>query len=221
MDDDLQSRLEEANSATEPTDGMSYLTRMTIEPHIDNHGENSNPKKRQVQIVFNSSDGAPEDLIDSCFKLFERNMRGMYEESSWGFDRDAKMDELRHPNARFLTAFGEEGVAGGGRPLLGFSHFRFERDNEDDTFDPILYVYEIHVSDAARRSGLGKRLMTIMELIAVRYKLRRVVLTVFKSNISAMQFYLNKMKYGVDHSSPSKYGEETDYEILSKVVCKK
>lgn len=62
--------------------------------------------------------------------------------------------------------------------------------------------------------------MNIVELLALSSKMHKVMLTVFKTNKKAMGFYLNKMKYEVDESSPSNFeGEENencDYEILSK-----
>ena len=106
------------------------------------------------------------------------------------------------------------------KPPAAFCHFRFNLD-DDESMNPleVLYVYEIQVSDRYRRRGLGRRLMGLMEDVARRTGMKRLMLTVFKSNVGAMDFYLNKMKYEIDRMSPSRYGEEeADYEILSKAV---
>ena len=44
-----------------------------------------------------------------------------------------------------------------------------------------LHVWDVHVEDAYQRKGLGKYLLTLMELIASRYELMRRVFTYEKS----------------------------------------
>jgi hypothetical protein len=48
--------------------------------------------------------------------------------------------------------------------------------------------------------------------------IQKVMLTVFRTNQLAMNFYLDKLQYTIDSSSPSKYNQITDYEILSKMI---
>jgi len=199
-----------------------------------------------VQIDFYKSP-LPEDLHKSCLQLFEENMGDMYRASSWGLDMKEKSDEFHHDNARFLIATkkitstsnqssssrgqtsGEQQQEQQRGDVLGFAHFRFDVNDDDRPTEEVLYVYEIQISSKARRCGLGRRLMAIMELIAMRSQMRKVMLTVFKSNHAALGFYLSKMKYGIDESSPSQFvdnveggGDEgaADYEILSKQIKK-
>lgn len=47
---------------------------------------------------------------------------------------------------------------------------------------------------------------------------QKIMLTVFRQNTSAMQFYRTKLHYTIDATSPSQYNQVTDYEILSKSV---
>mmetsp|Transcript_5911 Transcript_5911/g.12401 ORF Transcript_5911/g.12401 Transcript_5911/m.12401 type:complete len:293 (-) Transcript_5911:123-1001(-) len=188
-----------------------------------------------AKVTFHPSP-LPTDLHDACLHLFESNMADMYRDSSWGLDLEEKSNELRHETARFLiveacssssdstsTSGGdtvnEETGGDSRRDILAFSHFRFEPNDEDKPTEEVLYVYEVQVSDAAQRSGLGKRLMNVMELVALRQGMKKVMLTVFKNNQRAMAFYLEKMKYVIDETSPSNFdGEEADYEILSKTI---
>jgi GNAT superfamily N-acetyltransferase len=46
--------------------------------------------------------------------------------------------------------------------------------------------------------------------------IQKIMLTVFRQNTTAMQFYRKKLQYNIDPSSPSQYHQVTDYEILSK-----
>lgn len=104
--------------------------------------------------------------------------------------------------------------------VLGFAHLRYERD--DDGLLPVAYLYELQVSPAVQKLGLGKKLMTLVELLALRTRMTKVLLTVFHHNAGALGFY-RKNGYAVDESSPSNFaGEEgaaCDYEILSKAFA--
>ena len=64
-------------------------------------------------------------------------------------------------------------------------------------------------------------MMQICELMARKNAMKKVMLTVFKTNVAAMRFYTKKMKYQIDEISPSLSDEDfsQSYEILSKVVC--
>jgi ribosomal protein S18 acetylase RimI-like enzyme len=105
--------------------------------------------------------------------------------------------------------------------VLGFTHFRYEPNDDDESStptQPITYLYELQIHPTLQKLGMGKHLMTIVELLSFKCHMEKVMLTVFKMNDRAMGFYLNKMKYGVDECSPSNYEgcEDCDYEILSK-----
>lgn len=203
----------------------------------DMESEPSKPVIIPAKVTFHPSP-LPTDLHDACLHLFESNMADMYRDSSWGLDLEEKSAELRHETARFLIveAFSSSDSTStsggdtvneetGGNPkrdILAFGHFRFEPNDEDKPTEEVLYVYEIQISDAAQRSGLGKRLMNVMELVALKQGMKKVMLTVFKNNQGAMKFYLEKMKYDIDETSPSNFdGEEADYEILSKTIGKR
>ena len=157
---------------------------------------------------------------------------------------DDKRKELMHADARFLMVLSDnhETVTNGdgddnndsssaGKDddcqvqVLGFLHYRHEFHNDDPDIGPaITYLYELQISPTLQNCGLGKRLMTTLELLSLHCHMHKIVLTVFKTNLGAMNFYLKKMKgWGVDESSPSNYGgyennEGCDYEILSKAL---
>lgn len=141
--------------------------------------------------------------------LFERNMRARYEASDWGYDAAEKRAELFDGAARYLVAR-EQGGA-----LAGFVHFRFLDDDGAD----VLYVYELQVAPSMQRRGLGRFLMQLLLLLARKFRLELVVLTVFKTNTAAMDFYRRKMGFKIDETSPSACGDASQsYEILSKQV---
>lgn len=91
--------------------------------------------------------------------------------------------------------------------LAAFVHFRF--DIED--LIEVLYLYEIQLEKCVRQKGLGKYLMSFMETIAFHYKMKRIVLTVLKSEVNVVKFYFS-LQYEIESYSP----KEAFYYILSK-----
>ncbi|KAJ5408989.1 hypothetical protein N7509_002872 [Penicillium cosmopolitanum] len=101
--------------------------------------------------------------------------------------------------------------------ILGFLSFMVTYEDGKE----VVYCYEIHLSPMARGRGLGGVLMSRMEGIGRLIGLEKAMLTVFKSNVAAREFY-RKGGYEVDENSPQprtlRNGtvKEWDYEILSK-----
>jgi ribosomal protein S18 acetylase RimI-like enzyme len=164
-----------------------------------------------LKVRFAPSSRLSPSEFESILALFMDNMGEMYKESSWGLETEEKTEELKHPNARFLLVDDASGR------LAGFVHFRFDYDDCDAPSQGVLYVYEIQIGELFRRQGLGKTLMQISERIASKAQLSKVMLTVFKKNQAAMDFYKG-LAYEIDESSPSKHNEPADYEILSRRV---
>lgn len=165
----------------------------------------------KLDLQFIRSSEMPKSRMDECLSLFETNMGDLYEKSSWGLNMEEKNEEFTHTNACFLL------LTNGEKSLAGFVHFRFDYDDDEQPTAGVVYVYELQIDPSYRRQGLGKRLMEICERISAVSELPKVVLTVFKKNLAAMDFY-ESIGYTIDGSSPSNYNEPADYEILSKSV---
>lgn len=161
-----------------------------------------------------------DSILESCLALFQANMKEMYKQSSWGFNMEEKRQELSHMHARYLvvTRRKEDNCTTIDQDqVLAFTHFRFEVDDDDEPTQEVLYLYEIQIDPMVQRNGLGRRIMHLIELIAKEMNMKKVMLTVFKHNESAMRFY-ERLDYTIDVTSPSQFGENADYEILSKIV---
>ena len=150
-------------------------------------------------------------LEEWVLSLTKRNMAGVYDASDderWHWSDARKRGELLDGETRYLVA------RLGGAPAA-FLAFRLLLEGDAE----VLYVYELQAEAAARRRGLGKRLMQLAELIARRHALQAVMLTVLKHNAAAVDFYTRKLGYAVDASSPSRCGDaDASHEILSKVA---
>ena len=133
---------------------------------------------------------------DACFALLEANMRAHYEASDWGWDAKEKRGDLAAADARVLVAEDASGA------VAGFVHFRFEPDDDDEP---------------RRGNGLGRRLMSLLHVVASTLDLDAVMLTVFKANAAAQRFYVEKLKYAVDGDDPANHGvDDACYVILSR-----
>ena len=96
----------------------------------------------------------------------------MYDASGYGWDDDDKIKELTEEGTRYLLVR-EKQLNYDDTPgrLVAFAHFRFTIQGEvmeEMVGETSLHVWDIHVEDVCQRKGLGKHLLTLMELIARR-----------------------------------------------------
>ncbi|KAF8735477.1 hypothetical protein AX14_001974 [Amanita brunnescens Koide BX004] len=134
-------------------------------------------------------------------------MHDFYAASSFGWNPMDKRKEMFHAKSRVLTVFKE-------MDLVAYCMFRFEVEESSG----VLYCYELQVSSTARRRGLGKMLMQQLWKIGSSWKMEKIMLTVLKENTAALEFY-TKLGFAVDETSPSKFEQEVDYEIMSSSLC--
>jgi len=208
----MRKRLEKAEKVHDPLN--------TIDNHPFSSSSASSNKNKDDEPSFSLQyTSAPDALIlQQCLDLFESNMGELYRNSSWGLDMDEKRSEFSNKKARYLLLHHQQQEQHRQQQLAAFVHFRFDYDDEEDPEAVVLYVYEIQVSQEFRRQGLGGKLMNVVERICRNVELPMVMLTVFKKNEQALQFYLEKLDYQIDARSPSQHGHVEDYEILSKSI---
>ncbi|KDQ63674.1 hypothetical protein JAAARDRAFT_29703 [Jaapia argillacea MUCL 33604] len=137
-------------------------------------------------------------------------MHRFYTSSSFGWDPPRKRQELFHRLSRFILvrpALDESEEPRSTLPdIIAYSMFRFEREVTED----VVYCYELQVAKSAQRFGIGKVLMQQLAHIGLHFGMTRVMLTAFKSNIDACNFY-RALGFSIDPTSP-------DYEDDAKFV---
>ncbi|XP_075217865.1 N-alpha-acetyltransferase 40 isoform X2 [Lycorma delicatula] len=146
------------------------------------------------------------DTLDTLLIIEEKNMKQLYSECNWGWDFEKKKTEMTDKMAWYLIA------KNCSNEIVGFSHFRFDIDYKY----PVLYCYELQIKESVRGMGLGKWFMNLLEKIAFYNKMEKVVLTVFKHNTVACEFFTS-LKYTKDITSPEDDDERCCYLILSKL----
>lgn len=162
-----------------------------------------------VSIECKRVSGLEPATVDWAFDLTKTNMQIMYEQSEWGWKDREKREEMTDDRAWYLIAWENSCVP------VAFSHFRFDVECGDE----VLYCYEVQLESKVRRKGLGKFLIQILQLMANSTQMKKVMLTVFKHNHGAYQFFREALQFEIDDSSPSMSGccgEDCSYEILSR-----
>nr|XP_026693187.1 N-alpha-acetyltransferase 40 isoform X3 [Ciona intestinalis] len=142
-----------------------------------------------------------DEVLQWAFNLTKSNMEDLYT-SSWGWNDKEKMKELTDDRMWFLLAMDQDS-----KPVA-FSSFRFDLDFGE----PVVYCYEIQLEMKVQRKGLGKMMMQILQLFALKNQMSKVVSTVLNCNETSKGFFMGKLRYEVDETSP----EGECYVILSK-----
>jgi len=134
----------------------------------------------------------PADAKLWAFERVKENMEELYDEAGYGWDDTDKFNELSEDGTRFLVARNAEGEK------VAFAHFRFtvQGDVVDQMRgDCVLMVHDLHVVEACQRKGLGRHMMTLMEMVARKTNMARLSLMVMTPDENTKAF-LSKLKKG-------------------------
>uniref|UniRef100_A0A0W0G2H8 N-alpha-acetyltransferase 40 n=1 Tax=Moniliophthora roreri TaxID=221103 RepID=A0A0W0G2H8_MONRR len=170
----------------------------------------SNLSVKDVSLNISLASDLSVKSQQMLWDIFEQNMYHLYVDSSFGWSPHEKKAELFHPLSRFVILYPEDNS----EAIAGYTMFRFEYE---DGFD-LLYCYELQIQRSYQMRGLGRLLMEILSCIGEKWQMQKIMLTVFKANKSASQFYQN-LGFVIDPDSPE--DDEEDYEILSKSISKR
>ncbi|NXI71676.1 NAA40 acetyltransferase, partial [Anseranas semipalmata] len=194
--DAVCAKVDAANKLEDPLEAFPVFKK------YDRNGLN-------VSIECKRVAGLERATVEWAFELTKTNMQTLYEQSEWGWKDREKREELTDDRAWYLIA--REAGAG----PVAFSHFRFDVECGDE----VLYCYEVQLESRVRRRGLGKFLIQILQLVANSTQMKKVMLTVFKHNHGAYQFFREALQFDIDDTSPSVSGccgDDCSYEILSR-----
>ncbi|XP_074932736.1 N-alpha-acetyltransferase 40 isoform X1 [Phalacrocorax aristotelis] len=164
--DAVCAKVEAANKLEDPLEAFPVFKK------YDRNGLN-------VAIECKRVSGLEPATLEWAFELTKTNMQTLYEQSEWGWKEREKREELRDDRAWYLIARDP------GAGPVAFSHFRFDVECGDE----VLYCYEVQLESRVRRRGLGKFLLQILQLVANSTQMKKVMLTVFKHNHGAYQFF--------------------------------
>jgi len=161
-----------------------------------------------VSIEHKNIAAVSETEMDTILGICRDNMKTLYDSCDWKWKDQEKRDEMSESMAKFLLARDAAGK------IVAFVHFRYDYDYEDE----VLYCYEIQLTKPYQRSGLGKFLMMILELLAFRKQMLYVRLTVLKHNDQANGFF----RAGCGYTRCKTCLEDNIYEVgCYEILCKK
>ena len=197
-----------------------------ITQHVDNnallYSAGELASTRDFRITLKAAKDLSKPELNGCFELIESTSRPDYESSSWGWHPKRKKHEMKEDEMRYMLV---RECSAGKQPddsasLDGFLSFMLTHDSTPSV--PVLYIYEIHLSQTLRKLRLGSHLMDVAEGIAESVGVEKVMLTCFLSNDKARGFY-KRRGYVTDVCSPEDRTTRNkvvmaDYIIMSKPV---
>lgn len=167
-------------------------------------------------ISFESSSTITAVDFEACFDLIASSSANAYAASSIGWSPVNKCKEMKLPDLRYLL------LKDATNQIHGFLSFMLTYEDGRE----VVYCYELHLSPAVQRQGLGKHLMSLMETVGMNAEVEKSMLTVFAENDTALKFY-EGLGYSKDDYSPEprKLRNGTvkmpTYTILSKSLQKR
>merc|ERR1712150_347799 len=187
-----------ANDTSDPLENL---------PSFKKYSKNDLEVELTAERVTDLDETTKKWLMD----LLTKNMKTLYEEGDWGWKESSKREEMFDDRAWYLMARSNSTEDPG--KLIAFAHFRFDMDYDDE----VLYVYEIQLEDSVKRKGLGKFMMQLLELLAFKMEMRKIMLTCFRHDEQSQKFFKQGLRYTRDKTCPKDtLQEQFDYEILSK-----
>lgn len=190
-------------------------------PHNDSCFKIFGPGDQESwRFQLRTSDGLTQGELMNCFCLIRDTSAADYKASPDGWHPIKKRREMRLLDMRFILlgrcslACPEAELCS---PIEGFLSFMLTWEDGVE----VIYCYEIHLEEHVRGRGMGKRLMGQLEEVGRRAEVKKAMLTVFKKNKAAVEFY-ERLGYKEDEYSPRpkklRNGviKELDYLIMSK-----
>ena len=196
--------------------------RSKLWPHNTTVTHTRKDVSRTYSLSLESSSTIFDEDLTACFNLLSSTSSADYETSSMGWSPAKKLKEMRLPDLRYIVLKQNEDDKGLDRlpDVEGFLSFML---TYEDGYE-VIYCYEIHLWPQLRGTGLGKRLMEMMEEVGKKARVEKTMLTVFKANKAATTFY-ERLGYEEDEYSPrprklrAGVVKEPDYMILSKPLA--
>lgn len=177
------------------------------------HAQDLLVEQLDLQWHYGDATGIHKGLLAECLKLIELTSRNDYEASETKWSSTKKRKEMALPDMKYFV------LADQNQRVEGFTSFMVTYEDGHE----VVYIYEIHFTPEWQGRGLGKRLLAIVEDVARNVGASKVMLTVFRANKRAVDWYL-RLGYQEDEFSPGprklRNGtvKQPSYIILSKQV---
>jgi N-alpha-acetyltransferase 40 len=206
--------------------GNDFFERYCPEPLFSKLRETIRRKKStsyQFQLIpWIGSVMKGTSVFYECLSLIEQTSKSDYDGSGKKWSRSGKERELLLPDMKYIL-FTEstnlDGKMGGtwAPQVAGFISFMITYEDGHE----VLYVYEIHLRPEWQGYGCGGEMMDVVEQVGRNVGVEKAMLTVYKSNDRAVQWY-GRRGYVEDEFSPQPRTfrdgtvKEPTYLILSK-----
>ena len=217
------SQLDHNRSSSKPQDSDPRARRNSVSINIK-HTQNPETSKDSEPSKYTT---IKDSELEECFRLIEHTSGDSYRSSGFGWHPRRKKREMREKDMKYLLVHDEGPPPDQKRDsknsspqtstLQGFLSFMLTYEDGQ----PVIYIYEVHLVDAAQGCGLGRHMINLVEKIGKSTAMQKSMLTVFRSNHKAVRWY-EGLGYEIDQYSPAdkklRAGKvkQADYLILSK-----
>ncbi|KAK2882425.1 hypothetical protein FQN49_000377 [Arthroderma sp. PD_2] len=189
--------------------------------HLGSDDTPNETKRDTYTVKFYTAASIPDTYMTACYDLIFFTSSEAYKQSTSGWSARKKKLEMKLLDMRYMVLVPESECVSEGHPQMpiigGFLSFMVTQEDEMS----VLYCYEVHLAPEVQHKGVGKQLLRIFEDVGRNVGLRKGMLTVFKSNQSAIRFY-EQIGFTEDENSPKptklRNGRirEFDYMIMSQ-----
>ena len=177
-EDEESEKLKSANAC------MNLIEECKLDAYLLDNIAN----KYKIEIIPSINNIQPQDK-SILLQIFETNMKSYYDQTSWGWDIKTKTNEIFSYNSKFIILRHLHT-----NDIIAWCVFKFEWDDLDEPEHGVLFCYELQVDSKYKSLGLGKWMMNILVKIEEHFQLWKTMLTCFKCNTLAIQFY-QKVSY--------------------------
>ncbi|KAK2736246.1 hypothetical protein FQN57_000844 [Myotisia sp. PD_48] len=206
-----------------------YALDLRLPPDVDNGVPSSDTEEgisssSRYTMEFYTAASIPDVSLQECFELIRLTSSEDYKNSSSGWSPKKKKKEMKLKDMKYIVLVPENKDAlvrtfeKDGTQLTIGGFLSFMVTHEDGI--PVLYCYEIHLAPDVQGKGMGKQLVRVFNDIGYNIALDKGMLTVFKSNKGAIEFY-ERRGFTEDEFSPRRTKlrngktKEYDYMIMS------
>lgn len=187
--------------------------------------ESYNKDMVDVKLEFRQSIELRPKTTDFCYHIVKHTSMEDYERSSIGWNVSDKLKELLQPTMMYILVRAPGEVFAPtdalNTDIIGFISFKIDFDDPPHERRNVMYIFEVHIAERFRGKGLGKFLVSTVEMMGKSVSILKTMLTVFMANTSAIEAY-KKLGYTKDEASPAgrvlRGGKrvEPDYMIMQK-----
>lgn len=190
VDPNSNDYIENANSVQ---DDMEFERRFILPPNEDRIIFNPPDGKGRLDMDLRSSNCLKPGEFKACFELIEQYRSIFHTFGNYGWDEKHVKKDMKAANLRYLLV--RPYTPSSTKRPIAFMSFVLTRDDNEK---PVLEITYLGMADGHCSRGVGRWIVGIVETIAKRARVEKVISPCFASNSGIPQFF-RKLGYQDDY----------------------